>query len=221
MQFPNKTLLVMALLFSFLYNPSLYAADGLIFASAPTHSADETRKIYTPIINYLSKKTGEKITLSIPRSFNEYSAKLQRGDYDIIFDGPHLTDWRIKNKQHRPLVRLPGQIQVLIAVKNGSKLKTLKDLEYGTKACAFFPPNLLTMTFLSHYSNPSRQPALIRVQGLRNLIKCLKKDKGDFAVLRKKLWGKAKKTGAAKGLKILATFPETFPERTCMSFTQS
>ena len=70
------------------------------------------------------------------------------------------------------------------------------------------------MTFLSHYPNPARQPAIVRVQGFKNLIKCLKKGKGDVAVLRKKLWGKAKKTGASKDLKIMASFPETFPERT-------
>ena len=99
-------------------------------------------------------------------------------------------------------------------MKEDSKFKTLKDLEYGAKACAFFPPNLLTMTFLSHYANPSRQPSLIRVQGFKNLIKCVKSGKGDVAVLRKKLWGKAKKTGAAKGLKILASFKNTVPERT-------
>ena len=139
---------------------------------------------------------------------------MQRGDYDIIFDGPHLVDWRIKRLKHKPIVRLPGKIQVVLAVKKNSKLKTLKELEYGKKACAFFPPNLLTMTFLSHYPNPARQPAIIRVQGFKNLIKCLKKDKGDVAVLRKKLWGKAKKTGANKGLKIMTTFPKTVPERT-------
>ena len=214
MPFQNKFLLVTSLIFSLLYNTSLFAADELIFVTAPTHSAEETKKIYTPIVNYLTKKTGKKITLSIPTSFNQYSAKMQRGDYDIIFDGPHLTDWRIKNKQHKPIVRLPGSIQVVLAVKENSKIKTLKDLEYGAKACAFFPPNLLTMTFLSHYSNPSKQPSLIRVQGFKNLIKCLKKGKGDVAVLRKKLWGKANKTGAAKGLKILAAFKNTVPERT-------
>ena len=214
MQFINKISLVTSLIFSLLYNPSLFAADGLIFATAPTHSAEETKKIYTPIVNYLSKKTGVNITLSIPQSFGQYSAKMQRGEYDIIFDGPHLTDWRIKNKQHRPIVRLPGSIQVVLAVKDNSKFTTLKDLEYGAKACAFFPPNLLTMTFLSYYSNPSRQPTLIRVQGFKNLMKCVKSGKGDVAVLRKKLWGKAKKIGAAKGLKILASFKNTVPERT-------
>ncbi len=204
-----------SLLFAVSYSHLLYAAnDELIFATAPTHSAAETKKIYTPIVDYLSKKTGKKIKLSIPRSFTQYSIQMQRGDYDIIFDGPHLADWRIQHQQHRPIVRLPGRIQVVVAVKNDSKLKKLSDLQYGIKACAFFPPNLLTMTFLSHYSNPARQPSIIRVQGFKNLIKCVKKEKGDVAVLRKKLWGKANKTGANKGLKIMAAFPETFPERT-------
>lgn len=202
-------------LLAFSYSHLLYAAnDELIFATAPTHSASDTKKIYTPIVEYLAKKTGKKIKLSIPKSFTQYSIQMQRGDYDIIFDGPHLSDWRINHQQHRPIVRLPGRIQVVLAVKNNSKLTKLSDLQYGIKACAFFPPNLLTMTFLSHYSNPARQPAIIRVQGFKNIIKCVKKGKGDVAVLRKKLWGKAKKTGANKGLRIMATFPETFPERT-------
>lgn len=211
----KKNFTFIFLILAFSYSHLLYAAgDELIFATAPTHSADETKIIYTPIINYLSKKTGKKITLSIPKSFTQYSIKMQHGDYDIIFDGPHLTDWRIKHQQHRPIVRLPGRIQVVVAVKNESKLTKLSDLQYGTKACAFFPPNLLTMAFLSHYPNPVKQPAIVRVRGFKNLIKCVKKGKGDIAVLRKKLWGKANKTGASKGLKIMASIPETFPERT-------
>ncbi len=211
----NKNFTFISLLLAFSHSQLLYAAgDELIFATAPTHSANETKKIYTPIVEYLSNQTGKKITLSIPQSFGQYSARMQRGDYDIIFDGPHLVDWRIKHLQHRPIVRLPGRIQVVVAVKESSKLTTLKDLEYGIKACAFFPPSLLTMTFLSHYSNPARQPGIVRVRGFKNIIKCVKKGKGDVAVLRKKLWGKAKKTGTSKGLKIMASFPETFPERT-------
>jgi len=206
---------LIALLLAFFFSHSLYAAeDEFIFATAPTHSPDETNKMYTPLVKYLSKKTGKKITLSIPQSFSQYSAKMQRGDYDIIFDGPHLADWRITRIKHRPIVRFPGKIQVVLAVKEDSKLTNLKELEYGKKACAFFPPNLLTMTFLSHYPNPARQPAIIRVQGFNNLIKCLKNGKGDVAVIRNKLWNKAKKTGASKGLKIMTSFPKSVPERT-------
>ena len=206
---------LISLLLALSYSHLLYAAgDELIFVTAPTHSANETRKLYTPIVDYLSQATGKKFKLRVPLSFGQYSGEMQKGKYDIVFDGPHLVAWRMQHQQHRPIISFPGKIKVVLAVQEKSKFNKLEDLQYGTKACAFFPPNMLTMVFLNHFKNPSKQPSLIRVQGLKNLIKCLKKGKGDAAVFREKLWKRATKTGAAKGLRILTRLPKDYPERT-------
>ncbi|MDH5600177.1 MAG: phosphate/phosphite/phosphonate ABC transporter substrate-binding protein [Gammaproteobacteria bacterium] len=200
---------------AFCLSHSIFAAnEKLIFAAAPTHSAAETTKLYTPIINFLSAKTGKKFTLEIPATFIEYSNRMQAGNYDMVFDGPHLSGWRMDRQQHTPIIKLPGKIKIVIAVNSDSPLSKMDDIQYGAKVCSFTPPNLLTMAMLSYFTNPSKQPDLIRVNELKNLIQCLKSGKGDAAVLRDKLWVKAQKSGAAKGLKIIAQPERSYPERT-------
>ena len=208
----NKVVLAVL---TFFLSQTLYAADDeFIFATAPTHSSEETTKLYTPIVDFLSKKTGKKFKLNIASSFIQYSSRMQAGKYDMVFDGPHLSGWRMDRLQHRPIVKFPGKIKIVVAVKEKSILTSMDDIQYGIRVCSFTPPNMLTMAMLSYFPNPSKQPALIRVQGFKKLIQCLKSGKGDAAVLRDKLWGKAQKSGAAKGLKIIAKPATGYPERT-------
>lgn len=212
MMFPNKVIISLISLF---LSHALYAAtDEFIFVTAPTHSSQETTKLYTPIVDFLSKKTGKKFKLHIPHNFIQYSKQMQDGKYDMVFDGPHLSAWRVERLQHTPIIRFPGQIKIVIATQEKSKITKMKDLEYGAKVCAFVPPNMLTMAMLSHFPSPARQPSLVRVQGFKKMMQCIKKGKGDAAVLRDKLWGKAKKSGASKGLHIIAKPPQGYPERT-------
>lgn len=200
---------------SLFLSQALYAANNeFIFATAPTHSAEETQKLYGPIMKFLSEKTGKKFTLEIASSFIQYSSRMQAGKFDMVFDGPHLVGWRMERQQHIPIVRFPGQIKIVIATKEDSVLSSMDDLQYGIRICSFTPPNLLTMSMLSYFPSPAKQPSLIRVQGFKNLMSCLKTGKGNAAVLRDKLWEKAQKSGAAKGLKIIAAPTRSYPGRT-------
>ena len=202
-------------LLAFFLPYSIYAAnEALIFATAPTHSAKETTTLYTPIVKFLSAKTGKNFTLEIPASFVEYSNRMQSGKYDMLFDGPHLSGWRMTRQQHHAIVSLPGKIKIVVATKADSRLSSMDDIQYGVRVCSFTPPNMLTMAMLSYFPNPSKQPDLISVQGFKNLINCLKSGKGDAAVLRDTLWENIKKSGDAKDLKIIAMPEHSYPERT-------
>ena len=116
------------------------------------------------------------------------------------------TQWRI--------YRFAGKIKIVMAAKADSPLSSMDDIQYGIRVCSFTPPNMLTMAMLSYFPNPSKQPDLIRVQGFKNLMKCIHTGKGDAAVLRDKLWAKAQKAGSAEGLKIIAKPAKGYPERT-------
>lgn len=210
----SRNIIIITVLAFFLPYSVNAANDEILFATAPTHSAEITQKIYTPMLDFLSQKTGKKFTLDIASSFIQYSTRMQAGKYDMVFDGPHLSGWRMDRQQHIPIVKFPGKIKIVIAAKADSVLSSMDDIQYGIRVCSFTPPNMLTMAMLSYFPNPSKQPDLIRVQGFKNLMKCINTGKGDAAVLRDKLWAKAQKSGAAKGLKIIATPATGYPERT-------
>ena len=188
--------------------------DTIIFSTAPTHSKDETIKLYTPLMTYLSRVTGKKFVIDPAANFIEYSVRMRLNKYDMLFDGPHLTGWRVENMEHTPIVRFPGTIKIGVAAKKESNLNSMKELEGGyTRVCAFASPNMLTMAFLSYFPNPVRQPHLVRTQGFSELVKCLKKNRGQAAVLRDKFWGKLSDEDKAT-LKLIAEPERGYPERT-------
>ena len=199
----------------FLLSTAVNAADDeIIFSTAPTHSKEETVKLYTPLMNYLSEVTGKKFVIKPAANFVEYSVRTRLGKYDMQFDGPHLTGWRMVNMEHTPIVRFPGTIKIVVAAKKDSRLASMEDLEGGyARVCAFASPNMLTMAFLSYFPNPVRQPSLIRTQGFKHLVSCLKSDRGQAAVLRDKFWGKISEEDKAE-LKLIAQPERGYPERT-------
>ncbi len=212
MQFCIRSIIALLLLFT----TAVQAADDdtIVFSTAPTHSKDETIKLYTPLMNYLSQVTGKKFVIDPAANFIEYSVRMRLGKYDMLFDGPHLTGWRMVNMDHTPIVRFPGTIRIVVAAKKESSLGSMDDLEGGfARVCAFASPNMLTMAFLSHFPNPVRQPSLVRTQGFNELVSCLKSGHGQAAVLRDKLWGKLSDDDRSK-MKLIAEPKRGYPERT-------
>ena len=112
----SKNIITTAALALFLPFSVLAANDEIIFATAPTHSAEITQKIYSPMLKFLSEKTGKQFKLEVPSSFIQYSSSMQAGKYDMVFDGPHLSGWRMDRQQHLPIVKFPGQIKIVIIV---------------------------------------------------------------------------------------------------------
>lgn len=208
-----KRLLILLCLFSFFVTLSTRAEDpdAIVFATAPTHSEEETTQLYTPLIKHLSRATGKPFVLKTARNFVEYSLQMRQGNYDMVFDGPHLAGWRMDNIGHTPIVRLPGTIRIVLVAREEVEISSMEELQLGkAKVCAFNSPNMLTMAFLSHFPNPVRQPTMLRVQGFDSLMTCLRNRQGDVAVLRDKLWNKVDK----EGLKLVAAPKRGYPERT-------
>ena len=188
-------------------------ADPIVFSTAPTHSKAETVKLYTPLMNYLSQVTGRKFVIKPAANFIGYSVRMRLNKYDMLFDGPHLNGWRMVNMDHTPIVRFPGTIKIVVAADKRAKLTSLDDLKAGhARVCAFASPNMLTMAFLSYFPNPIQQPNLLRIQGFKGLVTCLKSGRGQAAVLRDKLWEKIKDEDKAN-MELIAS-----PKRTNKPF---
>ena len=206
----KRTWVVAAALISLVVSSATYAAkDAIVFSTAPTDTPDATRKLYNPLMNYLAQATGVKFVIEPAQNYVEYSNKLRAGAYDMLFDGPHFTGWRMERMGAVPLARLPGDISIVVVVRADSTVSAVGDL-VGVRVCSFASPNMLTMDFLSYFPNPARQPILVREQGFKEVTECLRSGKGDAAVLRDKVWAKQDQNG----LKVLAEKYRSYPERT-------
>lgn len=194
-----------------MFTQQVFAQQTIIFSTAPTHNRDDTIKLYTPLMNYLSQVTGQRFELDPANNFIEYSTRMRLDKYDMLFDGPHLAGWRMDMRDHQPLARLPGAIRIVLIGRDDSQIQSMAELEQGTtRVCAFASPNMLTLAFLSYYPNPVRQPVLLRTQGFAELEKCLRSGRGEAAVVRDGQW----KNMNQEGLKLIASPQAAYPERT-------
>lgn len=195
-------------------NINAAVGDVITFATAPTQSVDKTKELYGPLAEYLSKETGKNVKLVIPKTFLEYTNKMRKGEYDIIFDGPHFVSWRMKHIRHAPIARLPGKLIFVAVVKDDGKIKKVGDL-VAKNVCAVNAPNLATLSVLDALPNPVRQPLIVSQRSFKEALSCLKQGKGVAAFLPIKFWKKFTKKGKTDGLKVLySTGKRPLPPRT-------
>jgi ABC-type phosphate/phosphonate transport system substrate-binding protein len=166
------------------------AQAELVLSAPPRESADEGNKVYGPLAEHLSKELGEEVTYQHPGSWFSYQKGIRSDKYDIVFDGPHFISWRIKNKGHTPVAKLPGDLSfVLIARAGDTETNSTEDLA-GKLICAISPPNLSTLTVLKEYSEDGK-PKLKTVKGgMGAVYKSFNEGNCKAAVLRDKFFYK-------------------------------
>lgn len=149
-------ILILAVLFVL---PAALKAE-LVFTAPPREKPEQGQKIYGPLAEALSKALGEKVVYEHPKDWITYSFNMRKGRYAFVFDGPHFGAWRMVNLGHVPLVALPGALQFHLITRSDSRIKHLEDLN-GKQVCGLPPPNLGSMSILSQYDNPVRQPLIL------------------------------------------------------------
>jgi len=176
------------------------ARADLIFTSAPRDSEEQEELIYRPVVDLLSKVTGQHVKFKYGDNFLVYQSEMRKGTYDIILDGPAFVGWRMAKLQHVPLVKFPGNLVFVVAVKKDqTKINSLKDMG-GRTVCAFPPPNLATLTVLDEFDNPARQPLILENESFPQSYKNMVAGKCAGAILQKKLFetlDKEKQAGKA------------------------
>lgn len=182
--------------------------DVLVFSAPPRETPEVGMAQYGPIAEYLTRTTGKKFEYRHPDNWLQYQASIQQDEYDLVFDGPHFVSWRVANRQHTPLVKIPGDfIFVFLTKKDNRKVNTVADLA-GHGVCGHAPPNQGTLRLYSMFDNPSRQPQLRNVKGWRNIYKAMVDGKCDGAVVPLKIYKKMDPKGVqAKVLHVTDPAP--------------
>lgn len=184
--------------------PTLQTTDReYVFTAPPRETAQRGKETYGPIAEYLSKVTGKKFVYRHPGSWLNYQSQMQKGKYDLVFDGPHFVSWRIKKIKHTPLVKIPGDfIFVFLTRKDNKKVTSLERLA-GRSVCGHSPPNQGTLRLYNQFSNPSRQPVLRPVKGWRNIYKAMIAGKCEGAVVPLKIYKKMDPNGTAAKILLI------------------
>ena len=142
----------------------------LIFTTPPGESVSAGEDIYTPITKKLTELLGEQVVYEPPSSWKDYTDKMRDGHYDIVFDEPHFTAWRMKNLDHMPVVSLPGRLGYYLVVNQSDKeIESPRDL-VGKQICGMSSPHLATDMIYDLYNNPVLQPQILTVKGGMNHV---------------------------------------------------
>jgi ABC-type phosphate/phosphonate transport system substrate-binding protein len=133
------------------------------FSAPPVAGAEESRSMYAPLMVLLSRETGESFVYVHPDSWFAYQGDMQAGRFHLLLDDPHFAAWRIKARDHVPLVRTLGRTTfVVIAMKEG-RIFSKEDL-VGQPVCANAPPDLGTVAFLGKFDGLFRVPRILQTR---------------------------------------------------------
>jgi ABC-type phosphate/phosphonate transport system substrate-binding protein len=157
------------------------ASADLVFSAPPRESAEESRKLYEPLVTELSKILGEKVMFHAPESWAAYSREMQNGDYDLVFDGPHFVAWRMAYKVHVPLVRLEGSLVYTVLGKQDGPA-TLGDLR-ARKVCCMTSPNLTAVVLLNQFNSYSAPELYAPRGGMKGSFQAFEEGKCDAVAL--------------------------------------
>lgn len=177
-----------------------------VFTAPPRESPDKGQAMYGPIARHFSDLLGTPVRYEHPQNWPVYTREMRAGSYDLVFDGPHFVSWRIAHVEHQALVKLPGTLVFhLLAGADDSEIQEADDLA-GKRICGIAPPNLGTMTVITQFPNPARQPVIVPVKGgFGGVIKAFEAGRCRGAVLRTQFYDKKLSKEQKAALKILST----------------
>lgn len=132
-----------------------------MLSTQPRGARSEVEKPFGELVNYLGRVTGTKVGYRYIDDWLSYATEMQKGYFDIAFDGPAFVSWRMHAQGHEVLVRVAGaKIQHHIVVKKErADIKLMNDL-VGRRVCGRPSPNLSTLELFKEFPNPTRQPYL-------------------------------------------------------------
>ena len=105
------------------------------FGIVPQQSATEIAKLWTPILKYLSVKTGYQIELQTAKDISVFEERLAAGEYDIAYMNPyHYTVFHRAPGYQVFAKEKDKQLVGIIVVRADSDYQSLADLKGQTLA---------------------------------------------------------------------------------------
>ena len=153
------------------------------FVVQPILPPDKTIKAFTPLTDYLSKKTGHTIKLVTSLNFLSYWQSMKRpGTYDFILDAAHLTDYRLKRMNYPVLAKRPEVVSYTLVSSQDADVLDAAEL-IGKSLATIGSPSLGMLRLEEMFPNPLRQPVIVEVDNSLDSIKKVLEGKAQAAIV--------------------------------------
>lgn len=181
----NTSKIRMVIMFLSVFLPQT-VLSAYIFTAPPRETTENGYKVYQPIADFLTSKTGVQFVYKQQNTWDEYVRGMRSENYDLVFDGPHFVDWRIHNIDHRTIVKIPHLLQWRVITRSDDvSITKIEDL-VGKKTCAPGSPNFGMLNLFSHFKDDNKQPVHVEVKGWNNVYEGVKSGACVAGVLPKK-----------------------------------
>jgi phosphonate transport system substrate-binding protein len=110
------------------------ASAEIKFGILPRLSAMEMSRMFSPLADYLTTETGEKVTLVIPKDFDAFKNMVKAGQMDIVFANPLVYVELRKAASLEPLAlssepKSGTRFRGIIIARKDSGIEKLQDLK--------------------------------------------------------------------------------------------
>ncbi len=121
----------------------------LTFAVVPQQSATKLARLWTPILNHLSARTGYRLSFKTAPDIPTFEQRLARGDYDMAYMNPyHYTVFNQSPGYVAFANEKDKHIRGIIVIRKDSGHKDL--VEFAGQTLAFPSPGAFAASILPH-----------------------------------------------------------------------
>lgn len=149
----------------------------------PILSKDKVITTYQPLADYLSKQTGQQITIKAYRSFFAYWQKMKKVEnFDFVLDAAHFTDYRIQNYDYTVLAKIPDTVSFSLVTHEDLFIFEAEELILK-RVATMSSPGLGGIRFYEIFNDPSRLPGEITVNNSDEAVNAIADGRADAAII--------------------------------------
>ena len=144
---------------SFLLAGTTAAADYTVSVE-PNYPAAQAQEVYQPLLDYLSKATGQHFILKTAGNYHVFWRDLRGGaSTDFAFEEAHFTEYRINRQHFVPLARVTDATKFTLLVDASNASAGANGL-IGRRIASMSAPSLGYLLLGELYKNPIAQPEI-------------------------------------------------------------
>ena len=135
------------------------AADYTVTVE-PIYPPGQAQEVYKPLLDYLSKATGQRFVLKPVANYHVYWRDMRNSaKTDFAFEEAHFTDYRINRQRFTPLVHVADPTKFMLLVDSSNAGDGIHGL-IGRRVVSMSAPSMGYLLLGDLYKNPIAQPEI-------------------------------------------------------------
>ena len=177
---------------------------GLVLLVQPLPREEMPAQTFKPLADYIAAITGRVCIIRTPPNFPAYWEAVRHNRYDLAFDAPPFTDYRIHKFGFTAIVKTPDTSSYSLLMRDDARSPDPMSL-VGKRVATLGLASIGTLRLNALFPNPYRQPVVVEVSTSDDGLEMLTARKVDAAFLPTA--GLGKRLRGRGGAIVLTTEP--------------